>query len=474
VIFLIYSPHLRTNDLSNTIKMELPTLYCFDAKGAKRMWRCWVTGDTLHRQYGLVDGKQILSERIIKGRSVGKKNETSSEKQAIAEANKEWVKQIDKGYRPEDKDGELLLAKINAAKRVSGGHNINTGAAVAVREQKKIIRKLENTCIIDDQEEAVIPMKAQLWEIDKENLPQKKILKYFSKITRSEGRTLLSDTPFFGQAKLDGWRARIALTQKGEVIITSNSGKQYPWFVKLRKSAKVWLSSNTKDLLDGLDGELYALELYDLDGKFIPEAARFSTICSICGLARTEPHHLEEQIQFHVFDLIDKTGKLSQVQRFKHLDKLFATLPSDLEDRFKRVPTEILQSVTEVPTFHDKFAEMGYEGVILRTFNNPYRPGKRSTEMRKFKNFIDKEYEIVDCHADEGVDIEHFVWVLKTEDDKEFSAKPQGTREERRELFRTRERSIGRWLSIKFQEFSEDGIPRFPIAKEFRTGPSID
>ena len=56
----------------------LPVLYNIDKSKKERMWKVWVTDDTVHRVQGLVDGKKQTYERSYKGKNIGKKNETSS------------------------------------------------------------------------------------------------------------------------------------------------------------------------------------------------------------------------------------------------------------------------------------------------------------------------------------------------------------------------------------------------------------
>lgn len=454
----------------------LPPLFAIDAKNKERVWKCWVIKNVVYREYGLVDGKKTNSNRVFEGKSIGKKNETTPENQAWAEANKEWVKHIDKEYKPRsnDTEGIILMKRVVEEKSKTGGHNINAGAALGSREVKNITESKTKKYIVsvNDDYKSVIPMKAHTWELKDEQDPYSvhpKVSKYFSK-----------NPAFYGQPKLDGWRAIINIVGS-DVIITSNSGKQYPWFSTLRTCIKEWLKGVEDQILDGLDGELYATQIKDERGNIISDEARFSTICSMCGLARSEPHILENQIQYHIFDLVDKSGKISQTERFKKLDALFGRFKNSSEfsksgkfSRLVQVPVKIIKSVNEVPKFHNEFSMLGYEGVVLRTFENYYKPGKRSNEMRKYKHFIDNEYEITGCKLDKGVDKEHFVWVLKTENGDEFSAKPKGTREEKNDWYDNSKKYIGKWMTVKFQEYSDDKIPRFPIAKEFRTGRGKD
>lgn len=479
-------------------KKELPSLYKLDAKGKQRIWKCWVIGETVYREYGPVDGKKIIAERTFDTKSPGNKNETTPEEQAWKEANKEWVQNINRGYLPDenDKKGQILLKNLkNAVKET--GNNVNAVAAISKETKTKTItRKKEDTNMVNEVHCGdVIPMKAQTWELDDDSDPysvSQKVEKYFSALTGKGKSMKLESTPFLAQPKLDGWRCRVMIQNvvklcncgsenhdhaegnKHEIVLTTNSAKQYRWFSKLRKELLEWLTLCDKsDILDGLDGELYTPTLFDLNGNEISSDARFATISSICGVARSNPHELEDQIQFHCFDLIDVSGTFTQVERFEKRDKLFKKLPKNFVNIIK-VETVVFDCVEKVVDYHGECAEKGYEGCIMRTFGLKYKPGTRSPELRKFKLFKDAEYKIVGCKLDKGVAQEQFVWVLVTEDGKEFSAKPMGTREEKIQWYADRKKHIGKYATVKFQDFSEDNIPRFPIFKSFRTGPSVD
>lgn len=485
--------------LPNNIKSKstyLPLLYAKDSAGKLRVWKCWVIGDTVYREHGLVDGKHVFSERKFEGKNVGKKNETTPEEQAWNEANKEWVAHIDKEYAPDakDKDGMNMMRKLKVEKEKTGGHNINSVASTTssaknntngAKSAKNISRKKADTCMVDEIiGGTVIPMKAESWELADESDPYSvlpKVSKYFHAITGKGKNAVLEPTDFYVQPKLDGWRCRVALQKNSnntfEIVMTSNSGKQYPWFSSLRECFKKWLTAkllNPVDCLDGLDGELYAQEFKDENGTVLDPLVRFSTVCSICALTRSVPHELEDQIQFHCFDLLDKTGTVSQKERFDRMDRLFKQLPKDVKSRIIRVETKVLSSVEDVVDAHNEYEAQGYEGIILRTFNMKYKTGKRTAEMRKFKYFKDEEYEIIGCQVDKGVSKEHFVWLLKTEEGKEFSAKPIGTREQKLEWFKQQKLYVGKFLTVKFQEKTEEGVPRFPIAKHFRSAKGID
>lgn len=77
------------------------TLYDLDKKGVIRQWKIWVDGNIIHTEYGLREGAKIKNTEIVKsGKNIGKKNETTVDEQALAEAQSKWTKKKDKGYSP--------------------------------------------------------------------------------------------------------------------------------------------------------------------------------------------------------------------------------------------------------------------------------------------------------------------------------------------------------------------------------------
>ena len=88
--------------------MILPTLYKKTSTGAIQFWAISVAhssttndpGASIATTYGQVgtDSPVSTSDRITKGKNVGKKNETNPFQQAEAEALAKWEKQVKKGY----------------------------------------------------------------------------------------------------------------------------------------------------------------------------------------------------------------------------------------------------------------------------------------------------------------------------------------------------------------------------------------
>lgn len=451
-------------ELSYEETYYLPVLYNTDKSGKERIWKIWVSGNTVHRIQGLTDGKKQTYQRTFQGKNIGKKNETTPHEQAKLVAETTWIDQLDKGYFPKCKEGKRLIENIKKSKIETGGHNINASAAIRGRQTKTISKK--ESFIVDEVLVPIKPMKAGVWEHEPGN-PRKvlpKTLKYFD-----------TEKGFYMQYKLDGWRCVARLQKEGKewkCVLTTNNQKQYPWFGKLRNEIIQFIletceSDDPTDII--LDGELYSHILIGEDAKELNDESRFSTISSMCGIARTEPHILEDQIQFIVFDLVDLSGKQKQCERMNKLMNIFDKKPKNIQNIIM-CHTKLGYSPEDVIEYHDEASQKGFEGVIVRSMDLVYIQ-KRSLFMRKYKHFIDAEYTIVGIEKDEGVSDEYFVWVCedpKTKDSKtkkpiRFSATPKADWETKREWYKNYMDYIGRKATVRFQEYSQDNIPRFPI-----------
>lgn len=442
----------ETEDLTYPQYYYLPELFGVDKNEKERIWKVWVKGNTLHRISGLVSGKKVSAERSFKGKNIGKKNETTAEEQAKIEAEKQWVKQIDKGYEPKCKEGKAMLKNIDRERKKTGGTNTNATNVMGGRT-KKNIKKIESSRV--ELELQITPMKASEWTLKDKNKPLSVLPKVLKHVNLEDGA--------YVQPKFDGYRCVGRLQKNGEVAMTSNGSKQFPHFSKQRSELKRLMSG--KNFLDGIDCELYAHRLVDENGIGLEDNTRFSNIQSICGLSRTNPHPLENQICCYVFDLVDMSGNHDQDSRFEILKKLFEGFESDL---IKRATTKVVTEIEEINDYLGEFAEQGYEGVIIRDRELHYEVGKRSLKMRKFKNFKDEEFPVIDIKVDPGVDKSQFVWVCLTKDKKRFTVKPMGTQENKWYWHDNYTDYIGQYLTVKYQDLTPDGLPRFGVGKGFR------
>jgi ATP-dependent DNA ligase len=111
----------------------------------------------------------------------------------------------------------------------------------------------------------------------------------------------------------------------------------------------------------------------------------------------------------------------------------------------------------------------GQEGAILRDPKAPYMVDKRSNGLQKLKAFLSKEYKIVEGQEGNGREAGAVVWVCTTGvGGSLFKARPLGSIEERKRLYREREQHIGKLLTVKYQDLTLQGVPRFPIGLTLR------
>lgn len=231
--------------------------------------------------------------------------------------------------------------------------------------------------------------------------------------TWSEKEKYISE-PFYVQPKLDG--VRLIVSKSG---CFSRTGKPVSGVEHLAKG-----------LEDGeyLDGECYAPHM---------------TFEKITSMFKMNPHQLE----FHVFDYFD-------------LKRPYLTF----EERKSRitVDTFLVKSKSDVKGYHDLFVNQGYEGMMIRDPASVYEIGKRSNYLLKYKSFQTEEYLIVDVKEGTGREKGAAIWVCKV-GDHTFSVRPEGTVESRKRMFEEKDAYVGKDLTVKFQNVTALGIPRFPV-----------
>ncbi len=86
--------------------MSHPELFKKASGGKIQTWMISTEGDTVVTTYGQVGGAMQTARVVAKPKNVGKKNATTAEQQAEAEAAAQWTKQLKKGYVQSKEDAE--------------------------------------------------------------------------------------------------------------------------------------------------------------------------------------------------------------------------------------------------------------------------------------------------------------------------------------------------------------------------------
>ncbi len=129
----------------------------------------------------------------------------------------------------------------------------------------------------------------------------------------------------------------------------------------------------------------------------------------------------------------------------------------------KFTPTEIVNNYAEAKVYHDKCVADGFEGAMLKNKNGMYMFQYRSNEIEKVKDYKTEEFEIVGGKEGNGTDEGCIVYRCITEGGLEFDARPRGTVADRREMFSNLSNDVGKMLTVRFAEFSDEGVPLQPV-----------
>jgi DNA ligase-1 len=239
------------------------------------------------------------------------------------------------------------------------------------------------------------------------------------------------------QPKLDGMRC-LAHIKNGEVRLISRDGKLITTVNHINDD----LSKIEENII--LDGELYAHGLsFQENMKLIKKYRAGET----------------KLIKFHVYDLINESPfSLRKVRQYvKQCSNLV------------EVSTYPAKDEKEMKYWHSKFINEGYEGSIIRHGEEGYKINGRSSNLLKYKDFIDiaikiKDIEPAPQRPEWGVPV--FEW--KGAENDELRAGMKFSHEERKEWLLNKNDYIGKTAEVRFFEYSDEGVPRFPVCVGIR------
>jgi DNA ligase-1 len=259
--------------------------------------------------------------------------------------------------------------------------------------------------------------------------------------------------PCYTQPKLDGVRLVVfrglSSDSTDSVILRSRTGKEmdHPNLKHIKARCEAVLK-RFKPGTVLLDGELYSPD--------VP----FEEIVSLC---RNKSAYTSDRLDYHVYDVFlpeapDTTFEDRLAFLREHLGPSSLTL----------VDTQVCESPPDVLRAHKHMTtKQGFEGVMLRNGDGVYVPGKRSDDLQKYKTFLDQEFPIVSVK--EGLGKDEGTAVLECAvGPKTFWVRPTGPLEWRRHLLKDAKNVVGKKLTVCFQEYTDQGVPRFPVGKCIR------
>lgn len=243
--------------------------------------------------------------------------------------------------------------------------------------------------------------------------------------------------PCLVQPKLDGRRC-LCIVENGKCTLWSRTRKPITSCPHIQDFFEKHFKENII-----FDGELYN---HDLKNDFEKIISASST---------KEPNEEAMRlIQYHVYDIVDSGGFL---ERFEKYD---GRLGNGI---VKQVMTKHAYDEDDVKEYFSQFVEMGYEGLMIRNALGEYKIDGRSYDLQKYKEFDDAEFEIVDIISGKGKMDGKAIFVCKTKENKEFNAKMKGSLVGLEKIFNNKSKYIGCDLTVRYQGFTNDNIPRFPV-----------
>ena len=208
-----------------------------------------------------------------------------------------------------------------------------------------------------------------------------------------------------------------------------------------------------------LDGELYADKLAD----------NFNEIISLARQSKpTEEDFAKSKatLQYWVYDQYSPND--FYLRNLAVSGMISILLPKD-QPYIVYVPTAFINSEEHMDELYAQYMSQGYEGQMVRVSNKGYE-NKRSKQLLKRKEFKDEEFKIVNIV--EGLGnwagyAKSVVFELNDGSGRTSDAGIAGTQEFTKKLLKDKKKYVGTLVTVKYQNMTPEGKPRFPIATKF-------
>ena len=278
--------------------------------------------------------------------------------------------------------------------------------------------------------------------------------------------TKIFNKEWLASRKIDGLRCIIYLGDDGKLHTSSRGATNYDsaMFEILTHPALIKLFKNNKGLM--LDGECYH---------------HGYTLQQINSIARTQKVAKDlEVLQFYWYDIVDLNNPFkSRLVKMKSIAKELKEYGSEIgwepdrifkekELRIQFVPQVEVSGWDNMMKLHNEYVSEGWEGLVIRDSERPYKPNGRTNDMIKIKVYKDDCFKVIGKEA--GLrGSEDMVFIMEMPDGRTFKAKPFGDREQKEEYWINFDKKYkGHIGECKFFYYSDDGIPLQPAFKAFR------
>ena len=247
---------------------------------------------------------------------------------------------------------------------------------------------------------------------------------------------------------------------------------QYPCYVQPKLDGMRCLGSASQmrsrtngiiDTMEHIQKELRRLEpSCTLDGELYAHGLNFQENMRLIKKVRPESF----KIVYHVYDCVSDLPFADRNRLLRQM--IYGAVGIEL------VPTFTVNNEGDMKHYHAKFLNEGYEGTIIRWGDSGYEANKRSSSLLKYKDFVDITLPVLDVipmakRPDHGEFI--FEWEGAKghpEGDNILGAGMKFSHEERSHFLTNKHQYVGKTAELRFFEYSETGVPRFPVCVGLR------
>lgn len=269
------------------------------------------------------------------------------------------------------------------------------------------------------------------------------------------------DKKYWGSRKIDGLRCLIYMGDDGELHTASRGAMNYDaaMYEILSHPDLIKLFKENEGLI--MDGECYK-HGYSLQ--------------QLNSVARTQVKAVDyEVLQFYWYDIVDLnlnvTARINKINNLaKSLNLTFDPEREFKEDelRIQLVPHVEVSGWNNIMKLHNDYVEEGWEGLVIRLQDSVYGPNKRTNDWIKVKCYKQDTFKVVGI--EQGLrHYDDMVFILETEEGKQFKAKPFGDRNQKIEYTDNFEEKYKNHLGdVKYFYYSDDNTPLQPSFIAFR------
>lgn len=327
--------------------------------------------------------------------------------------------------------GNSVVHQKQCTPKNVGKSNETTGADQAVAEAESIITEKLRKGYFRTKQEAIdeVVVRPMLAKVYKEE------------VKKLKGKLVAT------QPKLDGIRCIVtydvmnnnatAMTRTGDDITT--------------------IDPILRDIEDVLQFASIPTQVLIIDGELYKHGNTFQDNVK---LFKNKPD-MSNLLEYHMYDIVDLTGKLTFEERSSNLNSYFVLPP----DTLKLVETTYLDDLYD-PIVALKLRDLfvasiqdGYEGIMVRTTGSKYKVNGRSSDLLKYKEFKDVALPIEDITPSESRPDQGVVWVKYKGQLQKVGSKVNF--DTRRDMLANKSDYIGKTAEIRYFEETDEGKMRF-------------